>query len=315
MRFILIFFSFLLFLEFFLRFQEEIFLITQYKKIHCRTEIDLFLCPNIQKQFKRFDNSYWKISTNSFGERITSDTQDSREFLEEIWFIGDSISFGYLVDDEFSVPYLLNTKQQIPVRNLGVDSLGTNGIYRRLHLSLQVHKKTKIQTLIWIYNTSDFYDDEKEKLFDQFFYRNAYKVHHFLGSNFNLYNSLFWLKRKIIYQNELKVPEIHTEVSDDHITFTNISYLVEYIKKNPRIKNFVIVIYPGMDLKTKRPDIKSKVTQKIFDFFKKHQITIVDVRDAFFLSQQSPYFEFDGHPNEVGYQLILLSLIDFLKQK
>lgn len=316
MRIFLVVLLCFLFLEIFFRFHNDVDLMAKYKKVHCAVENDLFLCPNQKYTFKRFDNSYWTLTTNPYGERITSRTKNFTEHLEEIWFIGDSISFGYLVDDEFSVPFLLDKELITPVRNLGVDSLGTNGILRRLQQSLDIHKTVHIKTLLWIYNTSDFLDDEKElRLSDSIFYKNLYSAHYYLGRNFHLYNSIFWFKKKVFQKQISEIPEIQTQIPEEHITFSNIKRLIEFINQSSRIQKFVVIIYPGMNIKTKKPDIDSKVTEKVFLFFKNNQIPVLDVRKAFSLSNKSLYFEFDGHPNEEGYKIIQTSLIDFLMQK
>ncbi|MFN3603536.1 MAG: SGNH/GDSL hydrolase family protein [Leptonema sp. (in: bacteria)] len=305
----------ILLLDFFLKFNEAVDLLTQYKKFHCLREDYLFLCPDRSHRFKRGDNHFWKVSTNSFGERITLKTQGNKEYPLEVWFIGDSISFGYWVDDEFTVPYLLEKIQNLPVRNLGVDSLGTRGIQKRLEVALQEHSKTKIQNLIWIYNTSDFLDDEKQlSISKNHVLKIFYKIHYLLGRNSNLYNALWWLRKNFFFKQDLEVPEIQESVvSEEQITFKNIQILIDFVRSNPRILNFLVIVYPGMNLQTKKPDIHSKTTEMVYQFFRKNQIQVLDVRKSFLDSKEILYFEFDGHPNEKGYALIAKSLIDFLR--
>lgn len=316
MYYFFIVFFFLFFVEIFLSFKEEINFVGNYKRLHCLEENYLFLCPNKNYIFKRKDSQFWKIATNQFGERITNRTKDANEYERENWFIGDSISFGYLVNDENTAPFLLDLMQKIPVRNLGVDSLGSLGIERRLKEALKKHKDTKIENIIWIYNTSDFLDDQKEFTnLNNSFYKIFYKVHYFFGRYSNIYNGLIFLKNNIFVQ-KINIPEINVQdVEDDHITFKNLKNLIQFISLNNQIENFIVVIYPGMNIDTKKADVQSKVTEKVYRFFKKNNINVLDLRLEFFNSKNSPYFEFDGHPNEYGYQIIANSLISFLKQK
>lgn len=316
MYYLFVGFFLLLIIEIFLSFKEEIALLGKYKKLHCLEESYLFLCPNKNFSFKRKDNQFWKVTTNTFGERITLRTKDANKYEKENWFIGDSISFGYLVSDENTAPYLLDLMQEIPVRNLGVDSLGSLGIEKRLKESLKKHKNTKIENLFWIYNTSDFLDDQKEmRNFNSSFYKIFYRTHYFFGRYSNIYNALIFLK-KDIFNPKVNIPEINVQdVEDDHITFKNIRNLIEFILSNNQIKNFIVIIYPGMNINTKKADIHSKVTEKVYKFFKENYINILDLREEFHNSKKNPYFEFDGHPNEYGYQIIANSLISFLKQK
>ncbi len=300
--------------EFSLNFNKKIKNQREYKKTHCMVDDYIFLCSNISGYFLREDHQLWKLSTNSFGERITTRTI-SKENQEEIWFIGDSISFGYLVNDENSIPYLLDQSLSIPVRNLGIDSLGTKGILQRLKKGLEDHPETQIQTLIWVYNTSDFYDDIKElQIQSHTLKSNLFTIHFYLSRHSNIYNSLLYLRNQY---RQKKVPEaenITPEIANyTHITFENIKKLIKFIKENQRIKRFLVVIYPGMNIKTKKADLDSKLTQLVYEFFKNHSVEVIDIRKFFI--EENYYFIFDGHPSEKGYQLIMSHLIDHLKQK
>ncbi len=297
-------------IEFLLSFHLEIKNEKLYRNIHCFYKNFLFLCPNKEVQILRKDKKFWKVSTNTFGERITRNTLKDQEYNKEIWFIGDSISFGYLVNDEESVPYLMGLKQTLPVRNLGVDSIGTIGILERLKKGIEDHPDLTIEHLIWIYNTSDFTDDviyHKKK----WFHHIGFKIHYTISKYSNIYNLFLLLKKQ--GQNALPEPQ---EITEDiwnhtHITFENIKLLTNYIKNEPKIKNFLIVLYPGMK-QNKKPDVDSPILISLEKFFKKHNINFYKISKEF-EEAKSPYIEYDGHPSEEGYKIITSILIDYLK--
>ena len=283
-----------------------------YRKIHCFYKNDLFLCPNKTYTFTRLDNQKWTVSTNAYGERISKSTDKNQEYEKEIWFIGDSISFGYLVNNEDTAPYLLNQILNIPTRNLGIDSIGTIGILNRLKKALEDHPNTQIQTLIWIYNTSDFTDDLKElhknNLKNLIFY-----LHYNLSKISNLYNGFLLLKKtsqqtSVIPETIIVDPKI---LNFEHITYKNIINLYHFINTEKRIKNFLILVYPGMDNSTQKPDIDSHITLSLLKFFQEQRIPHRDVLQEFLKANQ-PYFNFDGHPSEEGYKIFTEVLIDHI---
>lgn len=304
---------FILFLEFLLNYFYTTRDLKNYRKLHCFYKKYLFLCPEENFSLLRKDHKLWKVTTNSFGERITYRTPKKEQYQEEIWFIGDSISFGYLVSDEDTTPFLLDKIQSIPVRNLGVDSIGTLGILERLNYALDIHPNTTIKHLIWIYNTSDFTDDVKE-LKTNLLKLTIFKIHYTLGKTSNIYNALLYLPKS--FQSNTLIPETTIIDKDilnfNHITYKNIQYLYEFILKQNRIKNFLIIVYPGMDPISKKPDLNSPITLSLYKFLIENKIPVKNVFQEFHHSS-NPYFIFDGHPNEEGYKIFTQVLIDHLK--
>lgn len=309
-KIIFVLFILIIIFEFILVFHESIQNEKQYRNIHCFYKDFLFLCSDIEKEILRKDNQKWKISTNTFGERITKNTLKTKEHHQEIWFIGDSISLGYLVNDEQSAPYLLDLKQKIPVRNLGVDSIGTIGILERLKKGLKDHPDITIEHLVWIYNTSDFTDDiiyNKKK----WYHKLSFKIHYTISKYSNIYNLFLLLKKQ--QQNELpETQEISDEIlNQTHITYQNIKLLKEYIQNESRIKNFIIILYPGMR-HNKLPDIDSPIINSLEKFLKENNINYYKIFKEFEIANQ-PYLIFDGHPSEEGYEIFTKILIDHLK--
>ena len=308
-KFILLFLFIILF-DFILNILPTIKEQKNYRKIHCFYKNDLFLCPDKTYTFTRKDNQKWTVSTNAYGERISKSTDKNQEYEKEIWFMGDSISFGYLVNNEDTAPYLLNQILNIPTRNLGVDSIGTIGIVNRLNKALEDHPNTQIQTLIWIYNTSDFTDDLKE-LHRNNIKKHIFYLHYNLAKISNIYNGLLLLKKTS--QQESIIPETTivdpTILNFEHITYKNIKNLYHFINTEKRIKNFLILVYPGMNIATKKPDIDSPITLSLLKFFQEQKIPHRDVFQEFLKANQ-PYFTFDGHPSEEGYKIFTEVLID-----
>lgn len=275
----------------------EVFLSTKeviqeknYRKLHCFYEDFLFLCPNQEFVFIRKDQASWKITTNTFGERITPRTKTKEEYPEEIWFIGDSISYGYLVNDEETTPYLLDQNQKIPVRNLGVDSLGTLGILARLEKALKDHQQTIVHSLFWIYNSSDFDDDVWfQHRQSQVFKKKLYFLHYELSKRSSIYTFLL-MKRKTTF-NVIPEVNVNPEILDfAHITFQNISSFVAWISTQSRIKEFFVIIYPGMNVQTRTADVESPITKNVVAFLQNQGVKIIDLRDEFAKSREFPYF-------------------------
>jgi hypothetical protein len=286
-----------------------------YRAAHCFEESHLVLCPSIRGRFLRPDGSYWTMTTDHRGERIVPASKPGQP---EVWWIGDSISMGYLLDDDKTAPYI-SGKYGYNVRNLGSDSLGTKGIAFRLKQALKTVTAPPRQ-IFWIYNTSDFVDDVKDLRFESDpLYRLTFRMHYALSQRSALY---LLLRSRPADMNQLP-PGFDKAPPEDHPTFTNLkSFSKELASRGIPL---TILVYPGMNPETGSPGIDDPTTASLIDFLVRNRILqnglpvfdVIDLRQDFIHLQaggRSPYMRHDGHPDEIAAQLFAEKAHRYMKQ-
>lgn len=291
----------------------------QYRGAHCFEQSYLLLCPSAQGRFLRPDGSFWTMTIDDRGERIVPESKPGQP---EIWWIGDSISMGYLLDDENTTPFAF-AAAGYNVRNLGSDSLGTKGIAFRLHQALKANElehQPVPQHIFWIYNTSDFVDDVKDLRFESNpLYRLAFRLHYELSRRSALY---LLIRSKPADMNQLP-PGFDAAPPDDHPTFANLKSLSAEVAA--RGLSLTILVYPGMNPETGGPGVEDPTTAKLVEFLTENRIVtnghpvfdVIDLREDFVRLQQSgqsPYIKLDGHPNDIAARLFAETAYQYLKR-
>lgn len=291
----------------------------QYRSAHCFEQSYLLLCPSVQGTFLRPDGSFWTMTVDDRGERIVPESKPGQP---EIWWIGDSISMGYLLDDENTTPFAF-AAAGYNVRNLGSDSLGTKGIAFRLYQALKANEQEHHpapQHIFWIYNTSDFVDDLKDLRFESnLLYRLAFRLHYELSRRSALY---LLIRSKPADMNQLP-PGFDAAPPDDHPTFVNLKSLAREVAA--RGLSLTILVYPGMNPETGGPGVEDPTTAKLIEFLRENRIVtnghpvfdVIDLREDFVRLQQngqSPYIKLDGHPNDIAARLFAETAYRYLKQ-
>lgn len=262
----------------------------RYKNIHCLKGFsEIRLCPDVDEVFTRADGKSWDILTNSTGERILSKTQ----FLNsptKVWLIGDSMSMGYGLPTKETIAFVLENKFKLKVRVLAVDAIGTNGI---LSLYLHSYENTKQEDLpthvYWIWNPSDFIDDEREKTG---FKKIIYPLHFYLTRNLLLYQYLIPSPKSNVYTNG--VPYLYP---NSHITYTNLN---QFFTKGMQNKERLTVLFSWGMAPNGLPDTNDPNYDRANEFFQKHGIRNLDLRkktEDQFAKGKKIYIPNDGHPD------------------
>ncbi|MCB1170969.1 MAG: hypothetical protein KDK25_11560 [Leptospiraceae bacterium] len=321
--------------EAFLRRKPEVQSSVQERRIHCMDDSGLiFLCKDQSKKLSSPRAGQWLLTTNRYGERIThplemlpdSPLSESNPTVKEVWVIGDSISMGYLLSDPFSPPYQLSQLTGIRTRNLGVDSLGTMGIWIRLKNALE-YRAIIPEHIFWIYNVSDYQDDFREaKLLNNPLYRIAYRIHFNLAKASYLYaltrmepqitiasgdqilptgelnDSKADSSDRVSQKSTEELQEIDEDpdstekdrIPDDHPTLRHLREFAAYVKA--RELPLTVIFYPGM-LPSGKPDLVDPLRKRSMSLLREEGIDVLDLSDVF-ISNDQMYIPGNGHPTE-----------------
>ncbi|MBR31142.1 MAG: hypothetical protein CMN77_07485 [Spirochaetaceae bacterium] len=293
--------------EAFLRRSPTISSSVQERRMHCMDRTGLvFLCKNQSRKLQGPGNGNWTLTTNRYGERIThplelapdSPLSESNPTVKEVWVIGDSIAMGYLLSDPYSPPYLLSQLTGIRTRNLGVDSLGTQGIRIRLENALE-YRAIVPDHIFWIYNVSDYVDDyREEKLLNNALYRMAYRVHFNLAKASYLY-ALTRIQPQVtisdsVYPEDTEDATQSQEVPENHPTIQLLRQFAQFIKEKEL--PVTVLFYPGM-LPSGKPDLQDPYKKKSMEILKEEGIEVMDLSSEF-LENDNMYIPGNGHPTE-----------------
>ncbi|WP_208729511.1 LA_2486 family SGNH/GDSL-type esterase [Leptospira congkakensis] len=274
--------------EGFLRFQnendpDEI----RYRKFHCLYEFDLIrLCSNRKESFIRVDGKTWDIQTNSIGERILSE----ESYPKDLWLIGDSMAMGYGLPTNETPAFYLKSKYNIEARVLAVDAIGTNGIFKLLKDGLDSTKQEDHpKKIYWIWNPSDFIDDEREK---KGIKKYIYPIHYHLIRNSYLYQKLIPTQKTNVYTSS-GIPILYPK---DHITYSN---LVKFFNDQTLPKEKLNILFSWGMSREGKPDTKDPNYEEAKKFFIGQGIKHKDLRtktETLFQEQKQVYIPGDGHP-------------------
>ncbi|XDD45446.1 hypothetical protein AB3N60_12100 [Leptospira sp. WS39.C2] len=262
-----------------------------YKRIHClKHGIEIRLCPNVEGKFTRADSKIWDIQTNTSGERIVS-TSNKEGIPTKVWLLGDSMAMGYGLESKKTIAYQLEHKFNILVRVIAVDAIGTNGISSFFNESYLETKKENLPTHIyWIWNPSDFIDDEREKKGISKF---LYPIHFYLSRISILYYKLLPSSQTNVYSNEIPY---HYPIT--HKTYLN---LKEFLKQIPRNKEHWKILFSWGMAKNGTPDTMDSNYETAKQFFESQNLGTIDLRlrtEKLFGQNKKIYIPDDGHPDE-----------------
>lgn len=259
----------------------------RYKEIHCLYGFsEIRLCPNVKDKFTRNDGKTWDIQTNSLGERILEKEPNTTN----LWLIGDSMAMGYGLPTKETPAFYLESKHKINTRVLAVDAIGTNGILRLLKEAVAKTKpEDQPKHIYWIWNPSDFIDDEREK---RGLKRYLYPIHYQLIRNSFLYRKLLPSPPTNVYTSSGD-PILYPK---DHITYTNLRNFFN----DPSLPHGKISILFSWGMsKAGIPDTKDPNYEMAKDFFNEQGVKTIDLRhrtEVLFGEQKQVYIPNDGHP-------------------
>ncbi|TGM74757.1 hypothetical protein EHQ99_18440 [Leptospira bouyouniensis] len=281
----------------------------RYKKIHClKGFTQIRLCPDINQTFTRADGKPWDIKTNRFGERIVSEEQNHTN-PAKIWLIGDSMSMGYGLPSRETISYILENEFDLKIRVIAVDAIGTNGILSLFEDTYRTTIEENLPTHVyWIWNPSDFIDDEREKKGIQ---QMFYPFHFYLSRNSFLYQKILPATKNNVYTNSISFL-----YPSSHITYTNLKHLLERVSQNK--EQWRILFSWGM-APSGKPDTSDPNYDVANQFFIKAGFQTIDLRkktEMMFANQKKIYIPNDGHPDQELAKIFAEAIaVDYKKQK
>ncbi|WP_208720598.1 LA_2486 family SGNH/GDSL-type esterase [Leptospira jelokensis] len=262
----------------------------RYKQIHClQNLIQIRLCPEVNETFTRRDGKPWDIQTNQLGERIVKKDKIANS-TAKVWLIGDSMSMGYGLPSEKSIASQLENQFNIQTRVLAVDAIGTNGI---LSLYLDGNQSTNVEGkpthIYWIWNPSDFIDDEREK---KGIRKLIYPIHFYLSRFSVLYNYAIRSPKANAYEGSPKL------YPSDHVTYL---LLKNFLSKTSKDKERFRIVFSWGMAPNGTPDTKDPNYDQTNVFFTTQKLKTIDLRretEIQFAQKKQIYIPGDGHPDE-----------------
>lgn len=294
------------------------------KKLHClQTSGSLFsipwmrLCPNRSLELYHPEkNIRYHVSTDSKGERFTYEGKiDGRSSYKanspEVWVLGDSVALGYLVSDQESFPWALDSileqrNTQIRVRNLGVDALGSFGIQERLTEVLK--DSSPPIAAYWIYHISDFTDSYRElELQNSGTKRIFVRISYILSKYSAVFNAF-----KIVYEkykpesaDNLVIPSSGSVLGPDHPHRKAAITLFEFVKEN---KIPLVLVFLPEPNENYEPVLDSALVKEVRQIAIDSQIPVLDLQQPIYdfwkKGSQEIFLPKDGHPNPALYRFI-----------
>ncbi|MCG6160736.1 LA_2486 family SGNH/GDSL-type esterase [Leptospira bandrabouensis] len=259
----------------------------RYRQLHCLYDFsEIRLCPNQKASFIRKDGKTWDIQTNDLGERVLSEKTKSAK----LWFIGDSMAMGYGLPTNETPTYYLLSKYKLESRLLAVDAIGTNGVLKILKESLKSQNQENLpEKIYWIWNPSDFIDDEREKVGIK---RYLYPIHYFLAKNSYFYRILLPPPQTNVYTSYGK-PILYPK---NHITYSNLRKFFS----DPLVpKEKLTILFSWGMSKEGYPDTKDRNYEMAKEFFNEQGVKTIDLRtktELLFKERKPVYIPGDGHP-------------------
>ncbi|XDD48855.1 SGNH/GDSL hydrolase family protein [Leptospira sp. WS92.C1] len=327
--------TFILLVEVFLRIFPPVGLIYRLKdkQVHCMEEKEIpeiMLCPNSDTILQHPAGFTFRVRVDEFAERIVSEKKPFAGSKPEIWLMGDSIAYGFGLNDEDTIAWKLQKELSpagLRVRNLGVDSLGTGGVHRKMERTLickdPIFKKDCIlpKAVFWIYHPSDLQDVQRE-----FYLRNSLSGRWFfrgsvLLSRYSAIYNYFKIRSEnkrfetLRTQGPAVIPETLSNTPDDHPSFQELRKFF-YACKKMNIP-LTIVLYPNGTHSLTTPLSFTPLLDQIIAIAKKEGIAVLDIRSDFIkqydLEKTDFYLPNDGHPTSAAAELIAKKILERIR--
>ncbi|MBE7438239.1 MAG: hypothetical protein HS115_07250 [Spirochaetales bacterium] len=276
-------------LECILRTREDIRFELEYRRAHCLFDSVILLCPNKKSQL-RAGSRVFTLTTNERGERISAADATGTPVV----VFGDSLSMGYGLSDEETVPFLLS-QSGLPALNLAVDSLGPSG----MELVLRNRSPEDVRAYVWVFSPSDFVDEGKPG-------RNAV-----IGFVYKIY---FWARKHLAVLallrrgSEQPVSESMPVAPPalDHPAWT----VMDRIFQNYR--PLILLFYPAA------PGASMVVERRVADFARERGVKVLwleaEFREAVSQGKSAELFiPDDGHPGPLAARLFTSAVLSSIQ--
>lgn len=299
------------------------------KELHCPASFYFRLCPDRIVHFQHPSGFHFKVTTNSTGERITSEQSTAKSegsAQTELWILGDSIAMGYGVSDEVTFPYLLQNRLrqsastnsranfnlqaglpgQIRVQNLGVDSMGTVAM-----ADLLKNRSGHPTHVFWPFSPSDFIDDPGELAIQASTWKR--RMFH-VRAALTRHSATFAFLKQLRESGRRDSYLAGSVVSRSHPTFQGILNLDELVKA--RGSRLCVVLYQDVQAGSNRPEKSNAMRDDVARFLAEHSICTIDARAAFLsYPGEDLYLPNDGHPAEAAQHLLADAIFNFLMKR
>ncbi|WP_229266974.1 SGNH/GDSL hydrolase family protein [Leptospira sp. mild_001] len=292
------------------------------KQVHCIEEWEIpeiLLCPNSDTILPHPAGFTFRVRVDEQGERIVSEEKMVSAKKPEVWLMGDSIAYGFGLNDSDTIAWKMQKVLQqfgFQVRNLGVDSLGTGGVQRRMERKLNCKESNRDNCILpkaifWIYHPSDLQDVHRDfylrnSLFGRWFFRSSI----FLSKYSSLYNFFKIQNENRKLENLRKkgpeiIPETLSNYPQDHPSFVEMKTFFNTCKKLNI--NLTVVLYPNGSYSL-TPLTSTPLLDQIAQIAKQNGFSVLDTRPDFIREfnqyKTDFYLPNDGHPNSTAAKLI-----------
>ncbi|TQE67883.1 LA_2486 family SGNH/GDSL-type esterase [Leptospira noguchii] len=303
------------------------------KQVHCIEEWEIpeiLLCPNSDTILPHPAGFTFRVRVNEQGERIVSEEKIVPGRNPEVWLMGDSIAYGFGLNDSDTIAWKMQETLQrfgFQVRNLGVDSLGTGGIQRRMERKLICKGPNRNHCMLpkaifWIYHPSDLQD-----VYRDFYLKNSlsgrwlFRSSIFLSRYSALYN-FFKIKNENRKLENLRkkgpeiIPETLSDYPQDHPSFFEMKTFFDTCKKLNI--NLTVVLYPNGS-HSLTPLTSTPLLDQVAQFADQNGFSVLDTRPDFIRefdqNKTNFYLPNDGHPNSSAARLIADKILESVISK
>jgi len=275
----------------------------------------------------------FRFQTNKYGHRSLSDKID---FEKSIVFVGDSIIEGASVENNQTLPYLVQEKTKIPSINLGVGSSNTVQEYLLLKDKIQPSFNMKKLVLGFCLNDIDqnLYrrafnpSTGNWEYFDSVNVNSSLSSHNFESSNFSDENKINLLKRllqkseafMLIYRLYRHLGGARFQKDPSTISLSenwkNTEYFIKLISNLAEESNskFYVIIFPNRSQLFGNEDFSKQIILK--SILEKNNIKYFDASIPLLKylerNKQDVIYHDEVHPNALGTKLIAEGFVDFL---
>lgn len=313
-----------------------------------------FIQPDAQLGYKpksnlRDFNTVWKearvtevANTDSYGFRNLG-----RDYTKSnLYFVGDSFTWGQWVSEEKSFPRLVESELKQPVINLGVPGYSFAQYEILFHEWIDKYKPNTVILSIVANDLTNYSSDIGQKIYDTLkernllsWYKKTFLSQSVLKNNKKSLPALieYPISKEAkngltLFNLSLVAPESGVGVDSDYLTsdavvkveaallriinFSNENQVKLFVflvpsKESAYIKDYV-QLFPENVALLKNEEIGY---QRLCDLAISQQITCVNLTDDFRKNsdREKLYFDIDGHWNPAGHQLAAKVILDTLK--
>jgi lysophospholipase L1-like esterase len=279
------------------------------------TEFDSYLgwVPIKNRSVVDFDGKI--VSSNELGFRSEKVNHSKNHIL----VLGDSVAWGYGVNDNETVTYYLNNlvEEDLQILNLAVSGYGIDQYY--MHLKQKIKETNPTKVIIIIYTGNDLTDTRKSSVYSKskplFVLENDELVN--INENISRYSCFNIVSKSYIINNfnflkktKNKICKLKTTSIDDvKIIVEKLLIEIEKITEEYNV-DLHYVLSPSLDDYSKKEREDSFKLKFFIDVMEKKNYSYINIHDIF-ENPDSLYIENDSvHYNPKGNKLLAETIYD-----